>query len=453
MSLRTLALSGCLSGCIAVLASVAPPPAHAGEPLKVEARLANAVLKADTAQKTYLRVGLAGCKTEPNKNRPPVNVAFVIDRSGSMQGFPLAQAKEATIMAISRLNGGDIAAVVVFDDHVNLLVPAQPVTDPATVAAPVATIAAGNTTAIYAGVLGGSVEALKNHNSGRLNRVILLSDGQANVGPRNPDEFGHLGRSLLAQGISVSTIGLGMHYNEDLMLKLARGGDGNHAFARSPADLINIFNKEFDDVLGACAQTVSIDVELKPGVRPVKGLSRDAVVDGQHARFTMNQVYERTEHYVLLEVEVDKSIAKGEQQLGLIKVGYTPAGGGAQQKVETPLSARFSSDEADLKSGADPKVTEAVVEQITRERADKAVALRDSGKLQEANQLLMLNAQEIKAMSAALPSPPSARMQELQTQYEQMGASTAAAGSAAYIKERKVLRELNAAPAASGTRY
>ena len=93
------------------------------------------------------------------------------------------------------------------------------------------------------------------------------------------------------------------------MLQLARASDGNHAFAREPTDLIQIFNKEFDDVLGSCAQTVSVDIELKPGVRAVRALSRDGAIDGQQAQFTLNQVYAATEHYVLLEVELDKALA------------------------------------------------------------------------------------------------------------------------------------------------
>ena len=164
-------------------------------------------------------------------------------------------------------------------------------------------------TAIHAGVLQGAAEVAKFKEPRRLNRVVLLSDGQANIGPVRPEEFALLGRALLTQGISVSTIGLGLGYNEDLMLQLARASDGNHAFAREPTDLVQIFNKEFDDVLGSCAQTVSVDIELKPGVRAVRALSRDGLIEGQRAQFTLNQVYAATEHYVLLEVEIDKAPA------------------------------------------------------------------------------------------------------------------------------------------------
>src|SRR6185436_902542 len=136
-----------------------------------------------------------------------------------------------------------------------------------------------------AGVVQGAAEVAKFKEPRRLNRVVLLSDGQANVGPARPDDFAALGSALLAEGISVSTIGLGLGYNEDLMLALARAGDGNHAFASDPNDLVRIFNKEFDDVLASCAQTVSIDVDLKPGVRIVRALSRDGTINGGHAQF------------------------------------------------------------------------------------------------------------------------------------------------------------------------
>src|SRR4029077_5162506 len=170
-------------------------------------------------------------------------------------------------------------------------------------------VMARGSTAIFAGVKEGANEVRKNKDARRLNRVVLLSDGLANVGPRHPAEFAQLGRDLLAEGISVSTIGLGADYNEDLMLQLAKAGDGNHAFAAAPDDLIKIFNKEFDDVLASCAQTVSIDVDLQPGARVVRAISREGEITAAHAKFQLNQIYQQTEHYVLLEVELEGKAA------------------------------------------------------------------------------------------------------------------------------------------------
>ena len=283
------------------------------------------------AQKNYLRVALKGCTPEPNQSRTPVNVAFVIDRSGSMGGERIAQAKAAAIMAVSRLDHRDIASVVIFDNVTDVLMQAQPVHNAGLFVNAIQQIVVRGSTAIHAGVQVGANEVRRYKEPKRLNRVILLSDGQANVGPSRPADFSTLGSALLGEGISVSTIGLGLGYNEDLMLALARAGDGNHAFAREPTDLVQIFNKEFDDVLASCAQTVSIDIDLKPGVRVVRALSRDGTIDGNRAQFRMNQVYAATEHYVLMEIEADQSLKPGEQDIGIVKVAYTLPASGARE--------------------------------------------------------------------------------------------------------------------------
>src|ERR1700680_544469 len=101
----------------------------ADKPITLEARLAQPVMKAGEKQRNYLRIVLNGCKPERTTNRTPVNVSFVIDRSGSMAGSRLAQAREAAIMAVNRLEPTDIASVVIFDDKVDVLVSAQKVTD------------------------------------------------------------------------------------------------------------------------------------------------------------------------------------------------------------------------------------------------------------------------------------------------------------------------------------
>src|SRR4030095_3259327 len=103
--------------------------AAADKPVTLEARLAQPVMKPGETQKNYLRVALNGCEPKRSNDRTPINVAFVIDRSGSMTGARIAQAREAAIMAVNRLDQNDIASVVIFDDRVDVLIPSQPVND------------------------------------------------------------------------------------------------------------------------------------------------------------------------------------------------------------------------------------------------------------------------------------------------------------------------------------
>jgi Ca-activated chloride channel family protein len=438
---------------LALCGALVAPAAGAEPAVKLDARLAQPVMKDGKAARNYLRVGLGGCRPEPTQGRTPVNVAFVIDRSGSMQGERIAQARAAAIMAVNRLQPADIAAVVIFDDTVDVLVPAQPAADPGRFIDAIHGVHPRGWTAIHAGVLAGAAEVRKHKDAGRLNRVVLLSDGKANRGLSQASEFAPLGRALLAEGISVSTIGLGLDYNEDLMLELARSSDGNHAFARDPSDLIAIFNREFNDVLASCAQTVSIDIELKPGARAVRAVSRDGTIAGTSARFQLNQVYASTEHYVLLEVEIDPALAVvGEQELGVVKVAYTSSKGGAGETVSTPIRGRFTSSDTEIKAGADAKVAESVLEQVVAERGRQAVTLRDQGRFEEAQGLLNQNAVEIDAYMAIAPGV-SRELIQLGRQYKALGAAAAPVSAAKQAEERKMLRSLQAPAVGSTSRY
>jgi hypothetical protein len=104
-----------------------------------------------------------------------------------------------------------------------------------------------------------------------------------------------------------------------------------------------------------------------------------------------------------------------------------------------------------VKAGIDPRVTEAVVEQVTRERARQAVILQDQGKIKEARELLLQNASQIQGLTATMA--PSKRMRDLQSQYYSLGASVAPAAPAQINLERKMLRQLDAGMAGSGVRY
>src|SRR6478735_439929 len=108
---RSFHLLCLLALSVAFSSPVSADPKAGGQKIGLDARLALPVMQNGAAQKNYLRVALQGCRPEPNQARTPVNVAFVIDRSGSMQGDRIAQAKAAAIMAVSRLDHRDIASV------------------------------------------------------------------------------------------------------------------------------------------------------------------------------------------------------------------------------------------------------------------------------------------------------------------------------------------------------
>ncbi len=186
--------------------------AEAGQ-VHLNVQLAKPVLEANKKQTTFVKIGLTGFELKNDKERPPVNVSIVLDKSGSMNGEKIVRAREAAKMAIGRLNAKDIVSVVLYDSTVKILVPATKVSDKETIFAQIDQIGAGGSTALFAGMSKGADEVRKFLNEGRINRIFLPSDGQAKAGPKMPGELGELGASLAKESISVTTLGLGAGYN------------------------------------------------------------------------------------------------------------------------------------------------------------------------------------------------------------------------------------------------
>ncbi|MHC4759386.1 MAG: vWA domain-containing protein, partial [Planctomycetota bacterium] len=225
----------------------------ASNSLSIEAEMGYPVLLSGQHRTDYLKVGLTGFETVDQKCRPAVNMAVVIDKSGSMSGEKIEKAKEAAIMAICRLGPRDIISVVTYDTEVCVLVPATKAVDKESIFCKIRRVTAGGSTALYEGVEKGAREVRKFLSGNHVNRIVLLSDGLANVGPDRPKDLGRLGRHLIEKGISVTTVGLGLGYNEDLMTQLAYVSDGNHYFVENARDLERIFNREFENALSVVA--------------------------------------------------------------------------------------------------------------------------------------------------------------------------------------------------------
>ena len=236
----------------------------------------------------------------------------------------------------------DIVAVVAYDSTVQVIVPATKLSDKESVIEQVRRIEAGGSTALFAGVSKGADELRKFLDKNRVNRVILLSDGLANVGPQSPSELGALGASLMKEGISVSTMGLGLDYNEDLMTKLAQNSGGNHVFIEQADDLVRVFNHEFNDVLSVVAQEVAIDIRVAEGVRPVRVLNVDAEINGQQVIVQMNQLYSEQEKYVMLEVEVPATQAGKSREVAEVRVSYANMQTKTTDRLTSAVSANFT---------------------------------------------------------------------------------------------------------------
>ena len=364
----------------------------AADQVKVDVSVAKPYLLAGQKQTSYIRVGLTGIPINDTGRRTPVNVAIVLDKSGSMTGEKLRKAKDAALESIDRLGPNDIVSIIAYDQTVDVLVPATKISDRQALRASIERLSAGGSTALFAGVSKGAAEVRKFLDRQRVNRIILLSDGQANVGPSSPADLGNLGASLIKEGISVTTLGLGLDYNEDLMTQLARRSDGNHYFIENSSDLARQFKYEFDDVLSVVAQEVTVGISCGPGVRPIQVLGREADITGQTVTTYVNQVYGNQEKYVLLEVEVPAERAGTERNLANVNVSYVNMASRNPDKIARFASTRFTGSASLVESSTNAAVMSSAIEQIAVNRNKQAVVLRDQGKVEEARKVLLDNA-------------------------------------------------------------
>ncbi|MEM7394342.1 MAG: hypothetical protein AAF492_18545, partial [Verrucomicrobiota bacterium] len=225
----------------------------------------------------------------------------------------------------------------------------------------------------------------------RVNRIIVLSDGLANVGPSGANELGELGKQLGKERIAVSTLGLGEGYNEDLLSQLAMKSDGNHAFVRDPGELAKIFNYEFGDVLSVAAQEINVKIRCNEGIRPVRLLGRQGEIDGQSAHIYLNQLYSEQEKYVLLEVEVPSSDLLMVRPVADVAVKYANMETQTTDELTSKVSVRFTAFEQEVTRNINNPVMVQCVSQIANLNTKLACTLIDHGKYEEANEVLVGN--------------------------------------------------------------
>lgn len=364
--------------------------------LTLDASLSTPVIHRDRTQTVYLRIGLTGFDLEPAGKRAPVNLGLVIDRSGSMGSEgKLEKAKEAAIMVIRRLDREDIVSVVLYDSQIQVLVPATKVRDKETIISQIRRIGPGGSTALYGGVQAGAEEMRKFLSHGRVNRMLLLSDGLANVGPQSPAELGNLGGGLIHDGISVTTIGLGLGYNEDLMSQLAYRSDGSHYFAEEARDLAKVFDQELGRALSAVAQGVTIHIRCEPGVRPVRILGRDGRIDGMEVFIPIQQIFSRHERYAIVELEVPglaPVAAQDYRSVAAVDISYDNLATQKKDQIESKLIVTYTASDSMVEEKTNKKVMIDVIRQIATENNEKAMALRDQGQIDKAQKALSDNA-------------------------------------------------------------
>jgi Mg-chelatase subunit ChlD len=238
----------------------------AGEAVLLDVRWGNdRVSSADP--EAVLQIGFSTALASDRQQLPPINLALVIDKSGSMaDADKLSKVKESLLTLVNQLRETDTLSIVVFDSEASVLRPASKVGNREEVRRLIRQLEPGSSTNIHAGLMLGYQEALKNINREGTNRVILLTDGIANQGVTNPGQIARDSLSFNDRGVDLSTIGVGLDLNKDLLRDLAKSGRGLFHFVADAQDIDKVFLKEVQSLVAPVASEPNLELEYGPGL-------------------------------------------------------------------------------------------------------------------------------------------------------------------------------------------
>ncbi len=269
--------------------------------------------------------------------RPALNLALVLDRSGSMSGEKIHFARLAARYAVQQLAPTDRVSIVAFDDRVETIVPSRAATDVPGILRAIDGISDRGSTALHAGWVEGATQVSAQLEPSRLNRVILLSDGVANVGETNPDRIASDVHGLAMRGVSTSAMGVGQDFNEDLLEAVANSGDGNYHFIESPDQLPAIFEAELRGLLATFGKRVSLGLEPKRDARVIDVLNDFERTDTGRCKLTNLTRGQMLEVIVRLSLPGGATGQTPSEWLG-VRLAWDDAERGARHSIRRALA-------------------------------------------------------------------------------------------------------------------
>jgi Ca-activated chloride channel family protein len=358
-------------------------------------------------REVIVQVEIEARKSEDGK-RAPMNLCVVLDRSGSMEGAKIEKARQAAAMAVDKLGDDDIFSLVTYDSETDLLIPPERVggTDHREdLKSRIHRIQPGGSTALHAGVVLGAKQVRRLFEKERVNRVILLSDGLANVGPSSTSELARLGRELRGEGIAVSTVGLGDDYNEDLMTALAEASNANYYYVKDAEKLPSIFAQELGAARSLLARSIVIRIEAPDGVHLKEIVGRPEIeCKDRIAEIKMPELFGSEKRRFLVRCVTDAKTADA-LDAATVELNYATLSGGAGPSQRQSAKITLTDDEKKSDSSIRPEVAREHSVVQNRLAKELAVKLADEGKSKDAVALLRQQAAKNAAAAPAVQVP------------------------------------------------
>jgi Ca-activated chloride channel homolog len=345
----------------------------------------------EAADQVNLLLELQAPQLPEQATRAEQTLVVVLDRSGSMSGEPLEAARRALTTLIGRLDPRDRFGLVVFDDHADVVVPTAPLESLGIerVKNAIARIHSGGCTDLSAGYLLGLSEAGRAMGEAGAT-VILISDGHANAGETSPEVLGDLAEGRASKRITTTTIGYGLGYDEELLVALARGGNGDHVFAEDVDQLHPAIAKQVTGLLAKAVTATSVTIRpLGSGLAGIRVLHDvPAAQVGSEVIAQLGDLYAGESRRLLIELDIPALAALGLATVAEVEVRYTELPDMVEHVITHPVTVNVVLGDVAAGRVPDPVVTvERLLQQAQQSKRDAIAALR-KGQTQSAHDLL-----------------------------------------------------------------
>ncbi len=390
----------------------------------------------------YMAVSLTAPEQRHAK-RPKVDLSVVLDRSGSMEGEKLSQAKLAARQLIANLDINDRFSIVSYGTDVKLLMPTTLATESAKQAAlmTISEIYSDGGTNLSGGLeMGRQQLASLQGRSRRVQRIVLISDGQANEGIVNPEQLANLASSTADNGISITTVGVGLDFDERTMTQISTSGRGNYYFAESAAQLSELFQTELSHLGATVATGISLRVKTSPDVEVREILGYPMVKEGDSWILNVPDMRAGETRKVIVALQVNAQSLK-RLSIANLSARFIDASSGETETTSNSLFAVVTADLQQVNQNRDALANRLIERALTAKAIDTATELYEQGRSADAQALIQQRTSKAQSVAADLMDEEFAsEMQEAQVMINRNFAEAPAMGSARGKKARKANR-------------
>ena len=395
-SIALAAAGGAVIAALLLTPSTAPPRELSSTSSDIlSAKLVSSkILAGDREQDIAVTITMPRGATDV---RPPLSLAIVIDRSGSMEGEPLANAKLAAAQLVGQLSSRDAFSVVTYSSVVETVVPLTRATDTAKRVAQseIAKIWDDGNTCISCGIEQGAGELARTPIEGGVRRMVLISDGQANMGVYDRNELAQLAVETAARGVSISTVGVGLDFDEVTMTRLADVGHGHYYFVEDTAKLGEMFAEE----LGGLTETVGADARLvisQQGAHVEEAYGYPIMRQGDQDVVPIADLRAGETRKVVLRSTIGTS-ATGALPVAAFELHWRRTTDGRQATARATLATTIVTDPAQVAASIDRAAVNAVEQARTARVLEEATSTYETQGAEAAQRVIERNVARVRA--------------------------------------------------------